>query len=269
MAVGSKLRAIACVMLGASAGPSLTHAAETHADWHYQGREGPAAWATLSPEYAECGTGMRQSPIDLPVAAGPGIAPAPAVEMRVFHHPHALDIANNGHTVTVAYDDGDQLVLAGQTYTLVQYHFHAPSEHTFGGVHFPLELHLVHRAGSGALAVVGVMLEHGATSAAYDTVISGLPAQPGAATHFDRVAVDIDALLPAARDAFAYTGSLTTPPCTEGVRWLVLRTPVALDTRQVETLARVLDHNNRPVQALHGRRLDATHLDATIDPAAR
>jgi carbonic anhydrase len=251
--------ALLCLALAAAAGVVRADGHATH--WGYDGASGPRAWATLSAEYAECGVGKRQSPIDLPIAAGTGTERAADATMHVFHHPHAVDVANNGHTLQVTYDDGDSLTLDGVDYQLVQYHFHAPSEHTFAGQHFPLEMHLVHRASSGALAVVGVMLESGPHNAAFDTLTSHLPTRTGASTHLERVAVDIDGLLPATRHAFRYTGSLTTPPCTEGVDWLVLRTPVAIDPAQIEGLAAVLHHNNRDVQALHGRPVRAVELN--------
>lgn len=249
------------VALAFAAQPVLAPAADSHAHWSYDGKHGQRAWATLSPEYAQCGRGARQSPIDLPVVAGPEVARTPPAEMQVFHHAHSLEVANNGHTVTVTYDDGDHLALGETVYPLVQYHFHAPSEHTFAGQHFPGELHLVHRAANGKLAVVGVMLEIGSHNAALDVVVGHLPLTVGTSEHANRVPVDIDTLLPASRQAFRYAGSLTTPPCTEGVEWLVLRTPVGIDPHQLQSLAAVLHHNNRETQALHGRAVESTELD--------
>ena len=256
-----KLRIVALIGLYPALLPVLVAAEQSHAHWGYDGKDGPRAWATLSPEYAECGRGSRQSPIDLPIAAGPEAPRAPAAEMKVYHHEHSVDVSNNGHTVTVSYDDGDQLALGESVYPLVQYHFHTPSEHTFAGQHFPGELHLVHRAANGQLAVVGVMLESGTHNAAFDAVVGHLPSTAGASEHVDRVPVDIDALLPASRQAFRYAGSLTTPPCSEGVEWLVLRAPAGIDPQQLQSLAAVLQHNNRDTQALHGRAVSSTELD--------
>lgn len=262
-----KLRSAGPVTLAFAALPVLVSAEGPHTHWGYDGKDGPRAWATLSAEYANCGRGSRQSPIDLPVAADAGVPRAPAAEMQVYHHEHALEVSNNGHTVAVSYDDGDQLVLGGNVYPLVQYHFHTPSEHTFAGQHFPGELHLVHRAANGQLAVIGVMLENGGHNVAFDAVIAHLPATTGAHERVDRVPVDIDALLPASRQAFRYEGSLTTPPCSEGVEWLVMRAPVSVDNRQLDSLAAVLHHNNRDTQALHGRTIKSTELD--VDPVSR
>ncbi len=256
-----KLSGLGLAALAFAAQPVLVPAEDPHAHWSYDGKHGQRAWATLSPEYAQCGLGARQSPIDLPVAAGPDVPRTPAAEMQVFHHEHSLEVSNNGHTVAVTYDDGDQLALGETVYPLVQYHFHAPSEHTFAGQHFPGELHLVHRAANGRLAVVGVMLESGPHNPAFEAVVGHLPLTVGTSEHANRVPVDIDALLPASRQAFRYAGSLTTPPCTEGVEWLVLRTPVGIDPSQLQSLASVLHHNNRDTQALHGRAVESTELN--------
>lgn len=261
MNASPRLRAAVLVLAlsGRSAGAL---AGDVNVHWGYDGEASPEHWAELSAAFETCGRGHQQSPVDLPVATSADIAPAAPAQVEVFHHEHVLDISNNGHTVAVTYDDGDRLSLGGTDYQLVQYHFHAPSEHTVGGQHFPLELHLVHRAASGALAVVGVLIEYGAVNPAYAAVVEHLPAAPGGHEHLEHVAVDIDALLPPSRQSFAYAGSLTTPPCTEGVRWLVLRSPVALGAAQIARLGRVLHHNNRPVQALHERALSTTAVEA-------
>ena len=168
-----------------------------------------------SPHYADCGRGLRQSPIDLPVVAGAELPLDEPAQLAAFHHEHVLEIRNDGHTVAVTYDDGDDLVVDGRVFRLVQYHFHAPSEHTIAGQHFPLELHLVHRAADGSLAVIGVLLERGPHNAAYDPVLEHVPHQVGARVRVDHVAIDVDQLLPASRQASLISGLLTTPPCTE------------------------------------------------------
>src|SRR5690606_7674068 len=127
--------------------PALAGEGETH--WGYAGADGPGVRATLSPHYADCGRGRRQAPIDLPVVAGTDLTLDEPARLAPCHHEHVLEIRNDGHTVAVTYDDGDDLVVDGQVFRLVQYHFHAPSEHTIAGQHFPLELHLVHRAADG------------------------------------------------------------------------------------------------------------------------
>ena len=143
------------------------------------------------------------------------------------------------------------------SYQLVQYHFHNPSEHTLAGRRFPMEMHLVHRSSSGQLAVVGVLIEEGWRNLAIEPVWANLPRAKGVETHYEHVKVDVDALLPAVRTSYRYDGSLTTPPCTEGVKWIVLTMPIELSAEQINTFTRVMHDNARPVQPLNGRAVIA------------
>ena len=145
--------------------------------------------------------------------------------------------------------------MGGVAYRLDQYHFHSPSEHTVDGKHFPMEMHLVHKSADGKLAVVGVFIAEGAHNRAFDPVWANLPAQKGVETHYPAVKVDVDALLPAARTSYRYDGSLTTPPCSEGVSWIVMTTPIELSSEQVAAFTRLIKDNNRPVQKLNGRTI--------------
>ena len=127
----------------------------------------------------------------------------------------------------------DTLTLGGRVYQLAQYHFHSPSEHTVKGKHFPMEMHMVHKSADGRLAVVGVFIATGRHNQAFEPVWANLPAQKGVETHLPAVKVDVDTLLPAERTAYRYDGSLTTPPCSEGVKWIVMTTPIELSSEQV------------------------------------
>ena len=226
--------------------------------WHYEGEEGPDHWGDLSPAFATCRDGRRQSPVDIasPVAIG-GTAGFtlrfPPASLRIAHHEHIADGINNGHTIQVNYDDGDTLVVGERAYELVQYHFHHPSEHTIAGRRFPMEMHMVHRAAGGELAVVAVLIDEGRHNPAFDPVWANLPRAKGVETHYEHVMVDVDALLPPDHASYRYEGSLTTPPCTEGVSWFVLVQPIALDARQVEAFTDVIADNSRPTQPLNGR----------------
>jgi len=227
--------------------------------WHYDGPEGPQNWGTLGPAFAACGNGRSQSPIDLSKPAR-GATPElrtsfPAAELRIAHHEHIADGINNGHTIQINYAGADTLTLGPASYQLVQYHFHAPSEHTVDGKRFPMEMHMVHKAADGKLAVVGVFIVEGAHNSAFDPVWANLPSQKGVETHFPHVKVDVDALLPTARSSYRYEGSLTTPPCSEGVNWVVITTPIQLSGDQVATFTRLIKDNNRPVQRLNGRTI--------------
>lgn len=216
--------------------------------WSYSGEDGPDHWGSLSPDYAKCSEGQEQSPVDIPASA-----PVNTTGLTFNYKPSNLTILNNGHTVQANYDPGSSITLDGTTYNLVQFHFHAPSEHTIAGQHSPLELHLVHQSAAGNLAVVGVMINSGAANAAYDPVMNNLPAQEQAATPVAGVTVDAASLLPADRSYYRYNGSLTTPPCSEGVRWHVLSTSITLSAAQIAAFTNIFPNDARPLQPLNAR----------------
>ena len=237
--------------------PSVAPAA-TDPVWHYEGAEGPARWGALSPKFSACGSGRAQSPVDI-AATTPGTA---ALELktnllpgtlRIAHHEHVADGINNGHTIQINYAGGDTLTIGDESYALVQYHFHNQSEHTLKGVHFPMEMHLVHKSASGKLAVIGVFIQQGAHNAAFDPIWNNLPTSRGVETHYPSVNVDVDKLLPTNRASYRYDGSLTTPPCSEGVRWIVMSTPIELSAEQIKAFTAIIHDNNRPTQALNSR----------------
>ena len=270
------MAAVALVLVGCggparevppAATPAATAASSTGAavpaaaapEWHYEGAEGPANWGTLSPTFAVCGEGRHQSPIDI-TTPKPGVTEElrttfPPAELRIVHHEHIADGINNGHTIQINYPSAETLTLGGVAYRLTQYHFHSPSEHTVDGKHFPMEMHLVHTSADAKLAVVGVFIAEGAHNKAFDPVWANLPDQKGVETHYPGVKVDVDALMPTARTSYRYDGSLTTPPCSEGVSWIVMTTPIELSSEQVATFTRLIKENNRPVQGLNGRTI--------------
>lgn len=238
----------------ASTAPSPTQASDvasphpaTAPHWSYEGEEGPAHWGDLSSAYRQCSAGKQQSPIDLPTAPG-----ADQLDLTIEHGVVGEDTADNGHTVQMTFLDGQEAHVDGIAYRLRQVHFHAESEHTVDGEHRPLEFHFVHETadGSGDLMVVGVFAEEGEHNPAYDAFVRGAIAQHGEALH---PKVDIGAMLPTEHEHWTYEGSLTTPPCSEGVRWVVLTTPVELGDDQIERLEDAHDGNHRPVQPLNGR----------------
>ena len=236
--------------------------------WHYEGAEGPAHWGTISTKFASCQNGRAQSPIDIvsparaatPDAIVAAFAPA---SLRVVHHEHVADALNNGHTIQVNYSEGDTLTVGGRAYQLVQYHFHAPSEHTVEGKQFPMEMHLVHTNGEKQLAVIGVLIVEGAHNAAFDPIWANLPVTKGVEKHLEHVTVDVDALLPKAHTTYRYDGSLTTPPCSEGVKWFVMTTPIALSPAQIGAFTALFHGNSRPVQPLNGRPVFTDDVDGT------
>lgn len=243
----------AAALLAASAwlvgGASPAGAAEK-AHWGYEGKDGPGHWATLGPEYSGC-AGKSQSPVDL-VQARMIEAELPALVLSC--QPTPLNVVNNGHTIQVDCAGNSTLQVDGRTFHLKQFHFHSPSENLIDGKSYAMEAHLVHADDEGNLAVVAVMIESGAANAFLDKVWANLPATAGARAQPAGVSVNVADLLPADRDYYRYDGSLTTPPCSEGVRWLVLEAPVSASAAQIHAFEQAVGHhNNRPLQALNGR----------------
>jgi carbonic anhydrase len=227
--------------------------------WDYGAEHGPASWGDLCPEFAACKSGKAQSPIDLigvPELGAPALITSyvPAA-LRIVHHEHVADVVNNGHSVQVDYPESAELRVGGKSYKLLQFHFHSPSEHTVNGRSYPMEMHLVHKAENGELAVLGVLLEEGPENELFAPLFDHLPTERGVRYHYDHVKVDVDALLPANRTCYRYQGSLTTPPCSESVAWFVLANTVSLSPRQIQEFRAVMFRNNRPPQALNERRI--------------
>ena len=148
----------------------------------------------------------------------------------------------------------------GVPFELVQFHFHAPSEHTVADRHLPMEIHFVHRSAAGKLAVLGVLVEKGPHNASFAPLASALPKSEGSPKPLDQVAVNLGELLPKTRAIYRYEGSLTTPPCSEQVSWLVMKAPIELSAEQISTLAAALSDNSRPVQSSHGRSVVSDEL---------
>jgi carbonic anhydrase len=225
--------------------------------WAYDGEKGPRFWGKLDPDFSLCENGQNQSPIDIEKTA-PATLPKlradfnPA-KLKIVHHEHVADEINNGHTIQVNYTEGDTLTIGDTNYELIQFHFHSPSEHTIHGKHYPMEMHFVHKSPSGTLAVVGVFIEQGAHNKAFDPIWENLPKQKGVESHFEHVHVDVDNLLPHSHKSYRYDGSLTTPPCSEGVKWIVMKSPIHLSKEQIRAFNAIIKGNNRPVQPIHHR----------------
>jgi carbonic anhydrase len=219
--------------------------------WTYEGEEGPANWGKLDPAYAACSDGKGQSPIDI---ANP--VKASLVNIRFDYQPSALNIFNNGHTIQVNYDAGSSITYNETTYKLLQFHFHHPSEHTINGKQADMEIHFVHSDDKGNLAVVGVMLMIGdRPDKDYGPVFDHLPAEAGTPEPSTDLRVNATDLLPDDRTFYTYMGSLTTPPCSQGVRWLLLTTPVTISKAEADAFAKLYELNARPVQPLNQRDL--------------
>ena len=220
------------------------------AEFCYEGACGPENWATLSPDYHLCGDGRKQSPVDL---SRPREKDLPSLKISYKSTP--LTIVNNGHTAQVNYDSGSTLTIGSKKYRLLQFHFHTPSEHLQSGRSFPLEAHLVHIDDFGNLAVLGVFLKEGEQSNSFlKPIFDNLPPTEGEVT-VEGVNTNVTDLLPREREYYSYPGSLTTPPCTEGVSWLVLDEAVTVSREQIEQFHAVFEGNARPEQLLHERTI--------------
>lgn len=230
--------------------PEHTEAPAAHAvHWTYEGEEGPEHWGDLAPEYATCGTGTSQSPIDLTNAADQDFT-----NISFHYQPSEVKILNNGHTVQVNYDAGSYIEVDGQRYDVLQFHYHAPSEHAVDGKLYAAELHIVHKNAAGELAVVGILFEEGAENAAFAELLAHLPAEESPETDAG-FKVNATDFLPEVQTTFRYSGSLTTPPCSEGVSWFVMTSPIQLSADQIAAFEHVHEGNNRPVQPLNTRTL--------------
>ena len=219
--------------------------------WNYSGETGPAHWGDLSPEYAACSQGKQQSPVNIRHAKH---AKLPIIEFD--YKPSAVDVINNGHTIQSTYDPGSSITIDGKTYELIQFHFHHVSENTVNGKHFPLEGHLVHKNADGKLAVVAVFFEEGHTNPAIATVWNNMPNTEGQENKPSGVQVNASQLLPDDREYYRFSGSLTTPPCTEGVTWLVMAHKMSVSKEQVAAFAALDPNDYRPVQRLNGRKIE-------------
>ena len=225
--------------------------------WSYSGADGPTHWADLDSDYKACGDGTKQSGIDLTDARSGDFG-----RIALSYKPEPFEVKNNGHAIEVAaLKSKDTLALADSSnpdapltdYVLGQLHFHAPSEHTLNGKHYPVEAHFVHQAPNGKLAVVGVFYEQGAANPTFAKIASKIPSQ---ADQTNQMSSDLNPeglMPPLDGTAFRYDGSLTTPPCTEGVTWTVYKQPITLSASQIEALTSVYSDNARPVQPIGDR----------------
>jgi len=229
--------------------PGTSRAPHGPAHWSYSGVVGPQAWGGLRPEFSMCGNGQRQSPIDIREGIAVDLEP-----VQFNYQASAFTVVDNGHTVQVNLAQGNFIDIGGRRYELQQFHFHRPSEERIDGRHYDLSVHLVHKDSSGQLAVVGVLMGKGGTHAVLQTVWNNLPLEKHQEQRA-RVLLDPTQLLPPDRRYFTYMGSLTTPPCSEGVRWVVMRQAVAAAPEQIDIFSRLYPMNARPVQNASGRRI--------------
>lgn len=225
--------------------PAAGHGGDVH--WAYNGEGGPQAWGGLRPEFSLCGSGKRQSPIDIRDGIAVDLEP-----VQFDYRASSFRVIDNGHTVQVNVAPGNTIMLNGRRWELVQFHFHRPSEERIDGRQFDMVAHLVHKDPDGKLAVVAVLLERGSAQPIVQQVWNNLPLEKGEEQAASS-AMDLAHLLPPDRRYYTYMGSLTTPPCSEGVTWIVMRQPVQLSQQQIDIFSRLYPMNARPVQQASGR----------------
>jgi len=245
--------AIMALLLTLSA-VSCTHAERATGHWGYEGTSGPEYWAQLSQEYAVCGEGRAQSPIDITDAI-----PSSLAHPQFFYKNMPLRIRNTGHTIQVAGDSTGFMQVGTSRYELVEFHFHRPSGHKLNGKSYDMELHLVHRGLDGERAVVGVFME---ISERDNPVISKiwdyLPADEREEHLVDQVLINPAELLPSNRSFYHYSGSLTTPPCSEGTKWYIMKHPIKVSEERVARFSSLYRVNARPVQPSNGRVIQSS-----------
>jgi carbonic anhydrase len=227
-------------------------AGEQTPHWTYGGATNPTRWGTLSEDFALCDIGRDQSPIN--IETDESTAPNRA-DLAINYHAVPLAVENNGHSIQVNYPEGSTVEIDGEAYQLLQFHFHTPSEHTVDAQASAMEMHLVHRNGDGALAVIGVLIEEGMANPAMATVWEHIP-EGHSRSEATGAIINAADFLPDDLSHYSYMGSLTTPPCSEGVRWIVLDSPVQASATQIAAFESLYQVNARPVQATNGRMVE-------------
>jgi len=220
----------------------------SNSHWGYTGHNTPDTWGKLSEKYKECGVGVNQSPINITHSLHANLPP-----LTPHYTSNSKNIIDNGHTVQVNMESGSTFKIDGKTFELKQFHFHSPSENHINGKSFPLEAHFVNLDKEGNIAVIALMFKEGKTNKALEKVWTKMPNKGGQTNSLNLSGI-ANAMLPKDKHYYRFNGSLTTPPCTEGVRWFVLKSPVTVSKEQVEKFHHLMHHdNNRPIQPLDAR----------------
>lgn len=222
------------------------HGSSIH--WSYEGEGGPEHWGDLDKGYCKCKAGDRQSPV--------GISLTEKAELESIYfdyYPTILKIINNGHTIQSNYAGGSSISIGNKKYELLQFHFHSPSEHKLNGNSYDMEVHLVHKCEDGKLAVIGILMKEGKGNDFIKTLWNNLPKNQGKEHVVADLKINASQLLPINTSYYTYSGSLTTPPCSEIVNWYVLKAPIEVSKAQIEKFTSLFKRSARPIQPLHGR----------------
>ena len=218
--------------------------------WSYSGATGPAKWGSLSPDYALCGTGKSQSPVNIVGAVQGGTG-----SLEFDYRDSPLKVLNTGRTAKIPYEAKSHIRAGGDVYKLKQFHFHSPSENTLNDKRFAMEMHLVHRNTKGELTVVGVFFKKGATNLNIRKLWGVIPEKAKNEGSLPGSFINAAAFLPTNGSYFHFKGSLTTPPCSENVNWYILKTPLEISEEQIKTFVNLMQKNARPVQAMNERKV--------------
>jgi len=218
------------------------------ASWGYNGSTGPSKWGSLSSEYAICKNGKNQSPINIKKSSA-----SDAKKLELDYKDDNIDLINNGHTLQANIKNASIVRINSEEYRLVQFHFHTPSENQIDGKVYPLEIHLVHKNKNGGLAVIGVMFEEGKENSVLNSLLDGAPAKAGETYTSGNIVINPSGILPSDGKYYHFQGSLTTPPCSEGVEWFVLKSASTISKSQIAAFLKMFGENARPVQPLNNR----------------
>ncbi|MDH5258901.1 MAG: carbonic anhydrase family protein [Gammaproteobacteria bacterium] len=235
------------VITGCTGGDDHKNNGHSAKHWSYEGDEGPSHWASISDEFKLCEKGEQQSPVN--------ITDEQVMNMQniAYHYKESENsrVINNGHTIQVNYEEGSYATIGGKKYNLLQFHFHSPSEHQIHGKHADMVAHLVHKSDDGQLAVVAVLFDKGTENSFLSPVWNVMPTKKGETTVHEKL--KIKDLLPSDKGYFNYSGSLTTPPCSEGVNWNILTTHVSVSSAQIDAFTHIFPKSVRPVQPINNR----------------
>jgi len=242
-----KEAAAAAAIAAAAAAEAAKPKNGTH--WTYEGEFGPQNWSKINAAWAACNTGNRQSPIDLRDGMKVDLE-----QITFDYHPSSFNEIDNGHTIQVNVSGGNFLTVGGTTYELQQFHFHRPGEERINGRGTEMVVHLVHKSYDNKIAILAVLLERGDANPMIQTVWNNLPLEKHT-TVTPSIVLDVNEILPARRDYFTYMGSLSEPPCTENVLWLVMKQPMTASPQQMALFSRLYPFNSRPVQQSNGRMI--------------
>jgi carbonic anhydrase len=215
--------------------------------WSYEGESGPANWSKINVDWAKCSSGRRQSPIDIRDGMKVNLE-----QISFDYHPSSFNEIDNGHTIQVTVGGGNFITVGNQTYELQEFHFHRPSEERINGRGTEMVIHLVHKSAEGKLAIVAVLLERGKANELIQTVWNNLPLEKNEVVA-PSIVLDLLQALPEHREYYTYMGSISTPPCTENVLWMVMKQPMQASPAQMALFSRLYPLNARPVQSSFGR----------------